>query len=182
MWKLFDVLILFNTKFNLVLGIVRILGILNIHESLEIFIISILNYVHKWLPVGTCVKLICEISQWTASCVFTESTFWTDICGKAENILQCRVLALGEIMPGDAPSHSWGVEGFQELPLICWIIAVLGSIFTLVQIRLIGVKKIIYVSIYIYMCIYIYMYIYYAQTYIIYSIYTHILNIYIIYT
>ena len=159
MRKLFDVLILFNTKFNLVLGIVRILGILNIHESLEIFIISILNYVHKWLPVGTCVKLICEISQWTASCVFTESTFWTDICGKAENILQCRVLALGEIMPGDAPSHSWGVEGFQELPLICWIIAVLGSIFTLVQIRLIGVKKIIYVSIYIYMCIYIYVYI-----------------------
>ena len=56
LWKLFGVIVIFNAKFILDLGIVRIQrGFWILWCLWDVFIVSILKYVLKLLPVGTCV-------------------------------------------------------------------------------------------------------------------------------
>ena len=64
------------------------------------------------------------------------------LCGSGE----CTTIFCFSIRGGDGRvsvlSHSWNVESFLEWLLMRWVITGLGCVFTLVQVRLGGVKKI----------------------------------------
>ena len=85
-------------------------------------------------------KLICEISRWTGSCVMQ---FLLEGHPKPTMILYLCQSRCFSIRGGDALSCMWDVESFLEQSLICWLITGFECVFTLVQVRLSGVKKIL---------------------------------------
>ena len=95
------------------------------------------NFQGDLCHIGT-IKLICEASRWTSSCVMrflpkgcSKQTMLLHLCGNAKYITTL-CFSIGE---GDAkvptPSCSWGMEGFLERPLMCRVITRLGCVFTL---------------------------------------------------
>ena len=119
-----------------------------------VFIISILKYVWKWLPVRTyhvgTRKLICEANQCTGTCLMQ---FLSKGCSKQTMILHLRgsskytTALCFSIRGGDArvstPSCTCSVEAFLEWHLMCWVNIWLECVFTLVQVRLSDVKNIL---------------------------------------
>ena len=147
--KLFGVLIIFNAKFNLALGIVRI--------SRGFRILGCLYYSHNRVclqmiysgdlyHIGSS-KLICEANRWTGSCVMR---FLRKDCSEQDMILcgsaKYTTFLCFSIQGGDArvpaQSHTSSVEGFLERSLTCWLITVLSYVSILIQVRLSYVKKI----------------------------------------
>ena len=81
-------------------------------------------------------KLICETNRWTSPCVVrfllegrSEQTMILHLCGSGEyTTFLC--FSIGRVdarVP--APSRTWGVGGFLERSLMCWVITGLGWVF-----------------------------------------------------
>ena len=130
--------------------------------------------------------------------------------GRSEQTMILHLWGSEKYSPGGearvhAPSGTWGVSGFLERSMMCWIITVLGYVFTLVRQEdnivlekfnfRISWLKIVYktawnfkfqiscfslseTNIYMYICMHIIIYVY-IYIYIYIYIYLHNLNIYI---
>ena len=99
-------------------------------------------------PVGTS-KLICETNRWTVTCVMeflpegrSELTMILHLCGSGKYTTVLYFSIRGGDVRVPAAFHTWGVEGFLERSLMCWVLAGLGMFFSLVQVRLSDIKNI----------------------------------------
>ena len=93
-------------------------------------------------------KLIYEANQWTGSCVMlflperhSEQTMILNLCGSAKYITVLCFSIRGGDAGVSAPYRTWGVEGFLEGSLMCWVITGWECVFTMVQMRLKDIKK-----------------------------------------
>ena len=80
-------------------------------------------------------KLICETNWWTGPCVmqflregYSEQTMILNLCrsGKYTSVLCFSIRGGDTRVP--APSPTWGVNGFLERSLMCWVIIGLGCV------------------------------------------------------
>ena len=85
--------------------------------------------------VGTS-KLICETNRWTGPCVMrfllegrSELTMIPHLCGSRKYITVLCFSIRGGDARVPAPSCSWGVDGFVERSLMCWVLARFGYVF-----------------------------------------------------
>ena len=93
-------------------------------------------------------RLIYEANQWTGSCVMqflpeghSELNVILNLCGSAKYITVLCFSIRGGDAGVSAPYRTWGVEGFLEGSLMCWVITGWECVFTMVQMRLKDIKK-----------------------------------------
>ena len=80
-------------------------------------------------------KLICETNRCTGPSVmrflpegYSEHTMILHLCGSGKYISVLCFSIRGGDASVPAPSRTWGVEGFLERSLICWVILGLGCV------------------------------------------------------
>ena len=70
-----------------------------------------------------------------------EQTMVLHLCGSGKYTTVLCFSIIGDDIRIPAPSCNWGVDGFLERPLMCWVNTGLGCVFAMLRVKISDLKK-----------------------------------------
>ena len=70
-----------------------------------------------------------------------EQTMVLHLCGSGKYTTALCFSIIGDDSRIPAPSCNWGVDGFLERPLMCWVNTGLGCVFAMLRVKISDLKK-----------------------------------------